>query len=741
MTGNGSDRARTIFIEAQALHKGGELARAKAMYEGILAWEPRHFDSLHMLGVLALQSGQPHIAHDLISRALFIRSDLAPPHVNLALALQALGRLDEALASFDRALRLNPDHFTVHHDRATLLLSLGRPTEAIASFDEAIALRPGLAQPHYGRGNAWLKLGRLDEAIASYDRAIAIGPGFAEVHNNRGLILFSLNRMDEALACYDRALALKSDYAEAWNNRGNALWHVTRHKEALADYDRAIACKPDYAKAHGNRGNALLALGQPGEAVVSFKQVLAFNRGREFLTGMLLLAKMKACDWDGLEGDIAAFRRAIEAGETAAAPFLALVMIDDPELQKQAALNFARSVAQSSAPARFGKRMAGERIRLGYYSADFHNHATSYLIAELFERHDRDRFELFAFSFGPDRKDPMRRRITAACEHFIDVAALSDGEVAARSRDLGMDIAVDLKGYTENARPGIFAARCAPVQVNYLGYPGTLGARHIDYLIADKIVAPPAEQGNYTEKLVYLPDSYQANDGARAISGRRLTRAAAGLPETGFVFCCFNTMLKISPAMLDGWARILGAVEGSVLWLYEDNAVAAANLRREAAARGVDPGRLIFAPHMPLDEHLARHRLADLFLDTWPCNAHTTASDALWAGLPVLTLSGRSFASRVAASLLRAIELPELIAANERDYEARAIELATTPAKLAKLGSKLERNRPASPLFDARRFARNIEKAYVAMYRRCQAGLAPDVIDLEAAQASRASSS
>ena len=757
-------RAQAGFRKALALHQRGDLSRAKSMYESILASEPRDFDAMHMLGVIAYQSGQAHIAHDLISRALFIRSDLAPPHVNLALALGALGRFDEALASFNRALRLRPDHPTAHHDRGNVLMRLGRVAEAVASFDEAIALRPdhvearvdrgnalsrlnyveealssyegaialrpGYALAHYNRGNMLMRLGRLEDSLASYDRALATGPAFPELHNNRGNVLFDLHRMKAAVASFDQALALRPSYPEALNNRGNALWHLARQSDALESYERAIALKPDYAEAHNNRGNALLAIKRPAEALSCFRRVQALNPDQPFLSGVVLLTRMKSCDWDGMEQDIAAYRHDIRSGDRANTPFPALVLFDDPELQKLASSNYMRTVSGRAAPAPLAARAGGGRIRLGYYSADFHNHATSYLMAELFERHDRERFELFAFSFGADPRDAMRARVAAAFEHFIDVDDKSDREVVTLSRELGIDIAVDLKGYTENARPGIFAERCAPIQVNYLGYPGTLGADCFDYMIADKVTVPSLEADHYSEKLVYLPGSYQVNDRARAISERCPTRAEAGLPEEGFVFCCFNTNAKILPAMFDSWMRILGAVDGSVLWLREDNVAAADNLRREAAARSLDPARLIFAQPIPLDEHLARHRLADLFLDTSPYNAHTTASDSLWAGLPVLTLSGRTFASRVAASLLHAIKLPELITESERDYEERAIELANKPSKLRKLKAKLERNRLATPLFDGNAFARNIERAYAEMQRRHLGGLPPDLIDL-----------
>jgi predicted O-linked N-acetylglucosamine transferase (SPINDLY family) len=369
-----------------------------------------------------------------------------------------------------------------------------------------------------------------------------------------------------------------------------------------------------------------------------------------------------------------------------------------------------------------------ERIRIAYVSADFHQHATSYLTAGMFECHDKSRFEITAISIGPDDNSEIRQRLKDSFDYFIDVTALSEDQIASRIRDSEIDIVVDLKGFTQDARTGVFAHRPAPIQVNYLGYPGTLGAKYIDYIIADRNVIPEDQQKFYSEKIVYMPNSYQVNDTKRLTADVIFTRPELGLPPTGFVFCCFNNNYKITPHVFDCWMRVLKQVEGGVLWLLEANAKAAGNLRREAAARGVNAERLIFARKRPLSEHLARYRLADLFLDTLPCNAHTTASDALWAGLPVLTCSGETFASRVAASLLHAIHLPQLATTTLEDYESLAIELAKHPNKLKEIKQKLADNRLTTPLFDTKLFTKHIEAAYTAMYERYRAGLAPDHI-------------
>jgi predicted O-linked N-acetylglucosamine transferase (SPINDLY family) len=366
-----------------------------------------------------------------------------------------------------------------------------------------------------------------------------------------------------------------------------------------------------------------------------------------------------------------------------------------------------------------------EKIRIGYFSADFRNHAIAYLIAGLFELHDRNRFEVSAFSFSPNTDDEMRARLSRAADRFLDVHAQSDGDVAELAKKLELDIAIDLTGFTAECRLGVFSLRAAPIQVNYLGYPGTMAAECIDYVVADSTVIPEADRRHYVEKIVYLPDSYQVNDSKRAISDKTFTREELGLPQTGFVFCCFNNSYKILPEVFECWMRILTHVEGSVLWLIRDSETAVHNLRREAQAKGVSANRLVFAKRMPLADHLARHRLADLFIDTLPYNAHTTASDALWAGLPVLTRIGETFAGRVAASLLRAIDLPELITATQEEYEHLAIALATNPGRLQQLKYKLKRNRLTTPLFNTALFTRHIEAAYMMMYERQRASLPP----------------
>jgi predicted O-linked N-acetylglucosamine transferase (SPINDLY family) len=753
------------FQRGMAAESAGRIAEAERLYEEVLYLQPHHVEALHRLADLALRTRRAERGAQLISRAIAISPNVAQNHANLGYALSTLRRFDEALASYDNAIRLKPDFAEAHYSSGIMLDVLKRSEDALASYDNAIRLKPDFAAAHTNRGIALYDLKRFEEALASYDAAIAFGPEDANAHYNRGNALAALKRHEEALASYDAAIALKPDHVVALNNRGISLNELRRHEEAVASFDRAIACEPGCAETWNNRGITLTDLKRHDDALASFDRAIELKpdfasahygravtlnemqcaevalRGYErafalqpdspFLLGKLVNMKMMNCDWRDFGRDVAELVRRIEGGEKASPPFHLLAAIDAPALHKRTAEIYASEALslQTVLPA-IPKHPRRSRIRLGYFSADLHNHATAVLMAELFERHDRERFEVCAFSFGPDRIDTVRERLAVAFDSFFDVRCRSDREVAMFAREHKIDIAIDLKGYTGDERHGIFAHRAAPIQVSYVGYPGTMGAGFMDYLIADPTLIPEADREHYVEKIAYLPDCYQPNDTKRAIAEQVFTRAELGLPEKAFVFCCFNNNYKITPDTFASWMRILAAVEGSVLWLLEDNGSARANLRKQAVAQGIDPGRLVFAPRMMLPLHLARHRAADLFLDTLPYNAHTTTSDALWTGLPVLTLTGAAFAGRVAASLLKAVGLPELITTTRQDYEALAIELATNVEKLAEIKRKLAANRATASLFDITRLTQDVEAIYTAMYERYQADLPPDHIGI-----------
>jgi predicted O-linked N-acetylglucosamine transferase (SPINDLY family) len=528
---------------------------------------------------------------------------------------------------------------------------------------------------------------------------------------------------------------MKPDYAEAYINRGNALKDLKRLDEALASYDKAIALKPDYAEAYINRGSALKDLKRLDEASAAYDKALALKPDLVGTEGARLYTKMHLCDWINFDTECAHLTSSVKSKKANTAPFAFLGISSSADDQLQCAkLWVAEKCPPSQKSIWQGEHYRHDRIRLAYVSADFRQHPMSYLMAGMFECHDKSRFDVTAISFGPDDNSEMRQRLKTSFERFIDVKTFSDDQIANLVRSSEVDILVDLMGFTADSRTDIFARRAAPIQVNYLGYPGTMGAEYIDYIIADQTVIPDECRKSYSEKIAVLPNTYQASDRKRVISDKSFNRSDVGLPSQGFVFCCFNNKYKITPRVFDCWVRILKQVEGSVLWLLEDNASAANNLKKEAVTRGVSSERLVFAKRMPPPEHLARHKLADLFLDTLPYNAHTTASDALWAGLPVLTCLGATFAGRVAASLLNAIHLPELITTTLETYEQMAIDLATHPEIFAAIKRKLADNRLTTPLFDTKLFTKHIEAAYTAMYERHQAGLAPDHVVIDGAE-------
>ena len=621
---------------------------------------------------------------------------------------------------------------TLFHE-AVGLHNHGRLADAVLLYDSIIRQDPDIALAHSNRGAALSSLQEFEEALRSFHRAVELQPEYAEAHNNKASVLVYLKRLDEAVLSYDRAIAIKPHYAEAHYNRANALKDLKRLDDALRGYDRAIALKPDFAEAYCNRGNALKDLQRWEEAFASYDAARALKPDMDFLFGAWLYAKLQICDFSDLEVRMAEISRALQQNKRVCTPFQMLAISGSPELQRRAAQIYVGTQSLNSDTPPLVRTHPGRgKIRLGYFSADYHDHATMHLMAGLFERHDRSKFETIAFSFGPDRSDEMRIRAVRAFDEFIDVRDLSDAQVALMARTLEIDIAIDLKGFTQDNRAGIFASRAAPIQVNYLGYPGTMGADYMDYIVADDILVPTNGKRHYSEKIVFVPNSYQANDRKRFSPDAIVDRTTLQLPPTGFVFCCFNNNYKITPAIFDCWMRILKQCAGSVLWILADNAKAASNLKMEAAARGVNEERLIFAPRLPLNDHLTRLRSADLFLDTLPYNAHTTASEALWAGLPVLTCAGDAFASRVAASVLNAAGLPELVTTSLKAYETLAIALANRPEKLTSIRQKLAARRLASPLFDTKLFTKHIEAAYTAMYERHRSGIAPADIHISA---------
>ena len=654
-------------------------------------------------------------------RALTLKPDLAEAWQARGNVLSEIGRYDDALAAYERVLAIDPKSTAAWHGRGSALTEVKRYDEALAAFDRALALMPASAEAYLGRGNVLSEFGRYNEALDAFDQALVQRADLGEAWVGRGNIFFRFKQYDDALAAYERARSLVPGLAGAWLGCGNVLTDIKQYEDALAAYDHALAVKPQLAEAWFGKGNVFFELKKYDEALVAYDRAVTLKPGLDYLAGARLSAKQYICDWTGLEADFSRILDAVHDGKLASAPYTFLATPSVPRAQLQCVTAYLRH-QPVFAPLWRGEVHAHDRVRVAYLSGDMGEHAIGYLTVGLFECHDRSHFETTCLSFGPDQDSDTRRRIKSAFERFVDVREKSDQEIAELMRTLEIDIAVDLMGFTRNNRFNILARRAAPIQVSFIGFAGTMGAPWIDYIIADRTTIPEQDLGFYSERVVWLPDSYYVNDNRRTIAETIPGRAECALPDGAFVFCCFNNTFKITPQSFDIWMRLLKSVEGSILWLIEGNAAASANLRREAERRGVAAERLVFAGRAKPDVHLARHKHADLFLDTLPYNAHTTACDALWAGVPVVTCRGNSFAGRVAASVLKAVGLDELIADSLEDYETLALKLARDRASLAAIKAKLIRNRDTYPLFDTERFARNIEQAYTKMWESYQKG-------------------
>jgi protein O-GlcNAc transferase len=738
----------------------GRPAEAVASYDRALEILPDSIETWCNRGAALHDLGRYGDALASYDRVIALKPDFAEVHFNRGNALALLGRHDDALTSFGQVLAAFPDHVNVLLSCGDVLRKLARHEEALASYRRALAIKPDHVDAHIGCGAALVALMRCDEALISVEAALAVEPDNVNALNNRGFVLNALNRRDEALASYDRALRLDPKHAEALNNRGVVLSDLGLHTAAIASFDQVLAASPDHvgalcnrakalntlrrydealastgraltieprhADVHFTRGTTLVKLQRSGEAIACFEQALAIDPRHPHAAAEVANCYLANCDWTNIARITRELKRRIADGTSVISPFVLFGLpFESAELLACTRRFVEREIPQVAAQPSGLARRPSDRIRIAYLSGDFRRHPLSYLTAELFERHDRTRFEIIGMSCGPDDGSDIRARIVRAFDRFHDVVSLGDRDAVKLLRDLDVDIVVDLSGYTDNGRPGILAYRPAPIQVSYLGFLGTMGADFIDYVIGDEVILPPEQQPFYTERIVRLPDCFQVNDSTRKISAHTPSRREVGLPEQGFVFCCFNGNYKITAPVFDVWMRLLAAVDGSVLWLMRSNEEAVANLRREAISRGIDPARLVFAAKAAPADHLARHSLADVFLDTLPINAGATASDALWAGLPIVTRVGDMFAGRISASLLRAMGLSELVTYSVADYEALALRLARDPSLLGSVRRKLNDNRLSFPLFDTDRFRRHIEVAYTTMCEIHRRGESP----------------
>src|SRR3984885_1627284 len=656
-TGPRLSRALYDLQQAVSCQRQGQFAEAEKLYVAVAKKYPEYFDALHLYGLFKYQQGQFNDAARLVEKATKINPRSTNALNSLGVILAHLKRHQEAIASFDAALKLEPNHVQALGNRSNSLNELGRFNEAISSSDRAIANDPRYAEAYMPRGAALFSCHRYLEALESYDRSLKINPSQAVAWAGRGNVFYKLKNYDESFAAYDKALALKPNLADAWLGRGNVFYDVRRYDEAFAAYDKALGMNPDLADAWLGRGNVFYDLRRYDEAFAAYDKALAAKPDLPYAEGSRLNAKLSLCRWDDIDAECTHLIDTVRAGERRSAPFFLLALPATPADQlKCAQLWFSDRCPDPPPPLWRGEQYRHERIRVAYISPDYRDHPVAFLTAGVFESHDRSRFEVTGVSIGPDTDDAMRARLSRAFDRFLNVPDQTDKAIGRTLRELEIDIAVDLSGITENSRPAIFAQRPAPVQISYLGYCGTMGAAFYDYLLADRTAISQQDFEFFSEKVVWLPDSFIVNDRTRRIAERTPTRAELHLPENGFVFCCFNQPYKINPTMFEAWMPLLQAVDGSVLWLRDHNAIATHNLCLEAARRGVAPERLVYAAVVPQDaDYLARQRQGDLMLDTLNYNAHTTACDALWAGVPVLTCMGSTFAGRVAGGLLRAV--------------------------------------------------------------------------------------
>ena len=703
----------------------GRLEEAEASFRKAVEANPNYADAFNNLGVTLKEQGKLEDAIDVYRRALKIKPDYAEAYNNMGDALKEQGKLGAAIEACQLALKNKPDYAEAYNNMANALKQQGKLDPAIEAYQCALKINPDYEVAYDNMGKTLQDQGKLDQAIDAYQRALKLNPDRAETYFNIGCALNEQGNVDAAIEAYQGAVKIIPDYAEAHNNIGYTLKEQGKLDEAIEAYRRALKVKPNFAEAHNNLGAALQDQGTLDAAIEAYRHALQIKPDYAEAEAQMLHLQSHLCDWN-LSNKLNDICARLGLTTTPIPVFTMLSLEDNAERQLVRSRIWAsETYKQKSLVFTRKPKARPKRLKVGYFGADFHDHATLYLMAGLLRDYDSAQFEVFAYSYGRSTSGGWRQKAEQDVDYFFDVTDKSDHAILNLVGSHGLDIAIDLKGYTGQTRLALFQYRLAPIQISYLGYPGSLGADFIDYIIADPIVIPSSQRKHYSEKIIYLPHSYQPNDDQRHIAQTNTTRADFGLPDDAFVFCCFNNSYKISPREFDIWMRILTKVEGSVLWLLKSNKWAEGNLRREAQARGIDPSRVVFAEMLPHAEHLARHKHADLFIDTFNCNAHTTASDALWAGLPVVTKQGNQFAARVAASLLNAVGLPELVTTTEVDYEALIIELATNSNKLKAIKDRLAVNRLTQPLFDTKRYTRNFERGLQKVYDIYFAGEAP----------------
>jgi predicted O-linked N-acetylglucosamine transferase (SPINDLY family) len=723
---------QSMLQQAIQAFQGGNFDSADLILKRVLQVDSKNLQALHVLGLIKASQANYKEAAEYLARAARLHPNDASIQYNLAKALTDSGNDKEALIHHKKAVSLDPNNPEAWLNYGKTLFDINQHEEALKVFDQALNLNLSFYSAILNKGLTLHELRRYDEAIAHYDKALGLNPGNAEVWFIKGVTLCELKRYEEAIENYDKALSLDPLYAEGWSNKGLTLHELRRYDEAIDHYDKALSLNPTYVKGWVNKAESLNCLKKHSDSAKCYLKALELegHNSNSYLLGKAHHQKMLECDWSNYEKSINEIFYLVNEGRKGTEPFGFQGIASSEELLRKSAEIYSNDNFPPLGNLSKFSQYKHHKIRIGYLCGEFRNQATSILMTRTWELHDKSKFEIFAFDNGWDDESEYRQRIIGAFSNIFDVSRLSDLDAAKLIQHNEIDVLVNLNGFFGRHRQGVFSYKPAPIQVNYLGFPGTIGVEYIDYIIADPVVIPEGSQKYYVEKVVYLPNSYQANDDQRKISDTQFSRVQLGLPEDAFVFACFNNNYKITPSIFDSWSRILKNVQGSVLWLLEDNPGAKENLIKEAFARGIDASRLVFAERLPIEKHLARHDSADLFLDTLPYNAHTTCSDAIWAGLPVLTMKGHTFPGRVSSSLISAMGVSELITHTQEEYEALAIALANSPEKLAKIKLKLASNRVTAPLFNTPLFAKNLEAAYIKMHERYLAYLHPDHISI-----------
>jgi predicted O-linked N-acetylglucosamine transferase (SPINDLY family) len=708
----------------------GRVHVATEAFKKVTELNPTYGTGFNNLGVMLEHQGKLDEAIHAYTKALGIEPENAEVYFNIGNALKEQGKLDEAIDSYAKALAIKPENAEVYFNIGNALKEQDKLDEAIEVYEKAISLKPDHALAHNNMGNALKEQGKLDEAIEAYTNALSIKPDHVDAHNNMGNALRKQGKLDKAIGAYTKALSIKPDHADAYNNMGNALEGQGKLDEAIEAYTDALSIKPEQSMAYYNIGDALLRQSKLDEAIDAFEKALSIEPNHAIARSKRLHCLALVCDWSSLDIEQPRFEE-LGIVEDSVQPFTMIPLEDAPERHRLRSELYAietypnRALTLPAMP-----RGKSTRLRIGYFSADFTEHPVGYLIAKVLELHNRDKFEIFGYCLNGNSQTELRQRLINSFDYFADLNGLSDKDAALMARQDRLDIAIDLTGYTSGNRSGIFAYRAAPIQINYLGFPGTSGADYMDYIIADHFLIPDESQHFYTEKPIYLPHTYMPTDNTRKFSTNSIDRGSLGLPENAFIICCFNNNYKITSSEFNIWMRVLNKVENSILWIRSSNYWSEENIKKEADKRGIDPNRIVFAGMVPMDEHLTRQRFADLFVDTFNYNAHTTATEALWAGLPVVTKSGQGFAARVAGSLLNAVGLPELITDSENEYEALILNLATDKERLSRIKKKLAVNRLSEPLFDTEKYTIHLEAGYQKAHRRYFLGKHLDTISV-----------